>query len=241
LDYRLYGAKTDGDKKLEISLDEWFNKFRDVLREIYSCDELKLQRDTKNLIFKIDMPGREPFGLHEMADGYAALLDIYMELVMRFEDSDATVNYEQSAIVMIDEVETHLHVELQKRVMPFLTKLFPNVQFIIATHSPFVMTSLENAIVYDLEKNEYLKEPEFYSYETVVESFLGTSMYSNELIKYFKRYEELCLKERSPEENEEFLRAKAEIEIRAIPSTELYIAYENLERKRRSSKNGTAL
>jgi hypothetical protein len=105
----------------------------------------------------------------------------------------------------------------------------------------FVMTSLKDAIVYDIEKNEYLEKPGFYSYDTVVESFIGTSMYSNELNKYFKRYEELCLKKRSPEENEEFLRAKAEIEIRAIPSTELYLAYENLERRRRSSQNGSSI
>ncbi|MDR1689873.1 MAG: AAA family ATPase [Clostridiales bacterium] len=242
LDYQMYGAKSDNDKKLEASLEKWFDDFISALREIYSCSELKLQRDTKNLVFKIDIPGREPFGLHEMADGYSAFLDIYMELIMRFENSSNTsVNYEQPAIVMIDEIETHLHVELQKRILPFLTKLFPNVQFIVATHSPFVMTSIENAVVYDLEKDEYLENPKFYSYDAVVESFLGTSMYSNELIRYFKRYKELCLKKRSPEENEEFLQAKAEIEVRAIPSTELYLAYENLERKRRLAKNGSAI
>ncbi|MCL2051776.1 MAG: AAA family ATPase [Lachnospiraceae bacterium] len=238
LDYQLYGAKTDNNSKLEANLKKWFGNFETSLKEIYDCNELKLKRDTKNLTFKIDLPGREPFGLHEMADGYAAFLDIYMELLMRFEDADAVVNYEQSAIVMIDELETHLHVELQKRALPFLTRLFPNVQFIIATHSPFVMTSLENAVVYDLEKHEYLEKPSFYSYETVVESFLDTSMYSNELKNYFARYKELCLKERTPKENDEFLRAKAELEIRSIPSTELYIAFHNLEKQRKAAKNG---
>lgn len=241
LDYQLYGAKTEKNEKVVANLETWYDNFQTALREVYDSSELVLKRDAKNLMFKIEMPGREPFGLHEMADGYAAFLEIYMELLMRFESADAIVEYNQSAIVMIDELESHLHVELQKRALPFLTKMFPNVQFIVATHSPFVMTSLENAIVYDLEKNERLEKPSFYSYETMVESFLNTSMYSHELQNYFERYKELCFKERTPEENEEFLRAKAELEIKSIPSTELYIAFQELEKKRKAGKNGSSV
>jgi predicted ATP-binding protein involved in virulence len=175
-----------------------------------------------------------------MADGYAAFLDIYMELLLRFENTNVDVDYNQQAIVMIDEIEAHLHVELQRRILPFLTEMFPNVQFIVSTHSPFVMTSLNNVIVYDLEKNERLDNPSFYSYDTVVESFLDTSMYSDELIRFFNRYKELCLKNRTPEENDEFLQAKAELEIRAIPSTELYITFHELENKRKAAKHGTS-
>jgi len=119
--------------------------------------------------------------------------------------------------------------------------MFPNIQFIVATHSPFVMTSLENAVVYDLEKNERLENPSFYSCETMVESFLDTSTYSNELKRYFERYKELCFKQRTTEENEEFLRAKAEFEIRSIPSTELYIAFQELEKRRKAAVNGSSV
>ena len=185
-------------------MEKWFENFHIALCEIYACPELKLLRDTKNL------------------------------MLIRFEIDNGEVDYDKSAIVLIDEIETHLHVELQKRVLPFLTKMFPNVQFIATTHSPFVVTSIENVTVYDLEKNERLETPFFYSYDTVIESFLETSMYSNELKRYFKRYEELCFKERTTEENEEFLQAKAELEIKSIPSTELYIAFQDLEKRRKA-------
>jgi hypothetical protein len=239
LDYRLYGAKAEKNTELVGNLEKWFENFLFALRNIYACEELELQRDTKNLAFRIIMPGRELFGLHEMADGYAAFLDIYMELLLRFESTDAVVEYDTPAIVLIDEIETHLHVELQQRVLPFLTKMFPNVQFIVSTHSPFVMISLENAIVYDLENKQRLEKPFFYSYDTMVESFLDTSMYSHELQNYFARYKELCLKERTPAENEEFLQAKTELELRAIPSTELFIAFQNLEKTRKAARNDT--
>ena len=55
-------------------------------------------------------------------------------------------------IVLIDEIETHLHLELQKLILPMLTELFPNIQFIVSTHSPFVINSIENATIFDLEK-----------------------------------------------------------------------------------------
>jgi predicted ATP-binding protein involved in virulence len=182
LDYQLYGAQMDGNIALQSSLKSWFENFEETLRVIYNCKELVLRRDTKKRTFIIDLPSHEPFALNGMSDGYSALLKIVMELLLRFEVADAVVNYEKSAIVMIDEIETHLHVELQRKVLPFLTKMFPNVQFIVSTHSPFVISSLENAIVFDLEKKERLEKPSFYSYDTIVESFLDTSSYSDEFI-----------------------------------------------------------
>jgi predicted ATPase len=241
LDYQLYGAQTDGNAALKANLEKWFDDFRNALRDIYNCPELLLQRDTKNLAFNILIPGREPFGLHEMSDGYAALIDIYMELLMRFEGSETVVEYETPAIVLIDELETHLHVELQKQALPFLTRMFPNVQFVVATHSPFVITSLENAVVFDLEKNERLENPGVYSYEAVVESFLDTDMYSEAIKKSLKRYKELYLKERTPEETKELAGIKAELELVPPASKELYMAFRALESERKANKNGAVI
>jgi predicted ATP-binding protein involved in virulence len=232
-------AKDSGRPQEEVAqYKSWFDRFEQNLREIYDCQELELKPDMKNLGFFVEMPGREPFGLHQMSDGYKALLEIVMELLVRFENTDGIVDYDQSAIVLIDEIETHLHVELQKRALPFLTKMFPSVQFIVATHSPFVITSLSNAVVYDLEKRESLENPSYYSYESVTESFLDTDMYSEEMKQQFDRYKELCFKNRTDEENEEFLKAKTELERMAPVSKELFIAFQNLERQRKAAKNG---
>jgi predicted ATP-dependent endonuclease of OLD family len=201
-------AKDSGESPESIKRYEaWLENFESALRDIYSCPQLALKPDMKNLAFRIEMPGREPFRLNEMSDGYKAFIDIYMELLLRFEAEDAAVDYGKPAIVLIDEIEAHLHVELQKRALPFLTKSFPNVQFIVATHSPFVTASLANAAVYDLDKKEQLDNPSLYLYESLVESFLGTGAHSLELRDCFERYKELCFKKRSLEENEEFLRA----------------------------------
>jgi AAA15 family ATPase/GTPase len=231
--------KDSGGSEDEIDkYNKWFDNFKNALREIYDCQQLELKPDIKNLAFQVILPGHEPFGLNEMSDGYASFIYIYMEMLMRMESSDALVDYGKPGIVLIDEIETHLHVEMQKMVLPFLTKAFPNVQFIVATHSPFVITSLNNAVVFDLEKKETLDDPSLYSYETVVESFLDTSAYSQEMRRYFDRYKELCFNERTPEENEEFLRAKTKLELMSPASKELYFAFNDLEAKRKATKNG---
>jgi predicted ATPase len=230
-------AKDSGSTEAD-QYKAWFDRFTENLRDIYNCQELELRPNMRTLEFLIVMPDREPFGLHQMSDGYKALLEILMELLMRFEQADGAVDYAKPAIVIIDELETHLHVELQKRALPFLTTMFPSVQFIVSTHSPFVITSLENAVVYDLEKRETLENPSYYSYESVVEAFLDADMYSEAMKQEFSRYKELLFKERTAEENKEFLKAKAKLELMAPASKELYIAFQALEQQRKAAKNG---
>ena len=62
--------------------------------------------------------------------------------------------YNPCGIVLIDEPETHLHLELQEQVLPLLTSRFPNIQFIVATHSPAVIASIKNATIFDLTTKE---------------------------------------------------------------------------------------
>ncbi|MDR1704377.1 MAG: AAA family ATPase [Clostridiales bacterium] len=238
LDYQRSGAFVDKNTELLGKLNMWFNRFTEAVREIYNCNDLNIRYSRDKLRIEFDIPGRERFSLTEMSDGYKALLNIYMELLMRFGDNEGNIDFDLAAVVLIDELETHLHVELQKRALPFLTKMFPNAQFIVTTHSPFVITSLPDAVVYDLEKRETLENPSLYSYESVVESFLDTGSYSQALRDYFNRYKELSFKERTPEENEEFLRAKTELELMSPASKELYIAFTNLEKERKAKKNG---
>jgi AAA15 family ATPase/GTPase len=238
LDYQRSGYIVDGNAEKAGRLNEWFDGLNASLREIFNCDDLKLHYERNKLRVEIEIPNRERFALNEMSDGYKALINIYMELIMRFGDETGSVAYDAAGIVMIDEIETHLHVELQKRALPFLTRMFPNVQFIVATHSPLVITSLTDAVVFDLEKRERLENPSYYSYEAVVESFLDADMYSEEMKRRFDRYKELCFKDRTAEENEEFLRTKTELELMSPASKELYNAFRALELKRKEAKNG---
>lgn len=90
------------------------------------------------------------FSAKQTSNGYSAIIDIVTELLLKIETTESK-SFDVEGIVLIDEVETHLYVEMQKNIMPLLTSFFPNIQFIVTTHSPFVLQSIEKSVVYDLE------------------------------------------------------------------------------------------
>lgn len=96
-------------------------------------------------------------------------------------------------IILIDEPESHLHIALQRTILPYLVKCFKNAQFIVATHSPFVITSLSAATLFNMENRERLiADLTLYSYQNVVEGWFDLSLYSNETTKTFKKFKELA-------------------------------------------------
>jgi hypothetical protein len=63
---------------------------------------------------------------------------------------------EPSFVVTIDEPENHLHPSMQRTLMSNLIRAFPRVQFIVATHSPFIVSALRDARVYVLQYDEHV-------------------------------------------------------------------------------------
>ena len=104
-------------------------------------------------------------------------------------------NFNLSGIVLIDEIETHLHLELQKNIMPFLTNIFPNIQFIVTTHSPFILNSIQNVVIYDLEKNLLVENGlDNVPYDGIVEGYFGADKLSDTLKQKFEKYKTLVKK-----------------------------------------------
>ena len=171
-------------------IDRWFNRLEEMLKEIFSDAALSLEFDVTSFQFIIKEAGHEPFDFNTLSSGYAAVLDIVNDLIMRMEaQTRLRDGFDTEGIVLIDEIETHLHLELQKRILPILTKLFPNLQFIVTTHSPFILNSLENVVIYDLEKNILVKEGmQKLPYEGIVEGYFGADRLSDELRKKYERY-----------------------------------------------------
>ena len=152
-------ADSNGKKEKADSIRLWFDKFQDLLKRLFKDDSVKLDFDEDTFKFKILMNDREPFDFNTLSSGYAAVLDIIVDLILRMTShANRVFDFSVPGIVLIDEIETHLHLELQKEILDFLTTVFPNVQFIVSTHSPFILNSLDNAIIYDLEKRLLVKE-----------------------------------------------------------------------------------
>ena len=190
----LYQTKNDL-KKAKV-LATWFNSFEALLRDIYEDQTLILDFDIDSFSFHIIQDGRDAFDFNTMSAGYAAVLDIAVGIIMRMEhQTGGQFVFDMPGIVLIDELEAHLHYELQKKILPFLCKVFPNIQFIISTHSAFILNSISNAVIYDLEKEILVKDGlSEYPYEGIIEGYFKVSTLAEELKEKFDRYKKLVTK-----------------------------------------------
>ena len=194
----------DTEKRKKI--DKWFKTFENILKTIFEDEKLKLIFDEDTFQFSICETGREPFDFNTMSSGYAAIFDIINDLIIRMEaQSGLRTEFDMEGIILVDEIETHLHLELQKKILPILTELFSNIQFVVTTHSPFILSSLDNAVIYDLENKTLVKNGlNNLPYEGIVEGYFQADALSEELRGKFERYKGLISKnELSDEEYEE--------------------------------------
>lgn len=136
----------DDDEMGEVErIDHWFENLERHLGYIFNDNSIRLEFDRKAYNFNIVSDNKNPYTLSELSDGQSAILHIMTELLLRME-AKSFGSYKTQGIAFIDEIETHLHVDLQKKILPFLVDFFPNIQFIVTTHSPFVLSSIDGPV-----------------------------------------------------------------------------------------------
>ncbi|MCI8665765.1 MAG: AAA family ATPase [Dorea sp.] len=199
LDLKMTEALARSNHKIE-KADEirvWFERLEKLLKDIFADETIQLVFDEETFEFHILQKGKEPFDFHTLSSGYQAVLDIVLDIMMRMQNQTGrSFDFNLPGIVLVDEMETHLHLELQKNIMPLLTTVFPNIQFIVTSHSPFILNSLKDVVIYDLEKNLLVKGGlNDVPYDGIVEGYFGADKLSHALKKKFEQYRRLVLKE----------------------------------------------
>ena len=83
--------------------------------------------------------------LFSLSTGESLLLDLFLTIIRDYDLSNSSLSSLEdiSGMVIIDEIDLHLHIDFQKNLLPQLLKLFPKVQFIITTHSPLFLLGME--------------------------------------------------------------------------------------------------
>lgn len=90
-----------------------------------------------------------------LPDGLKVILGWLVDLVLRLHErsEDSQDPFERPFIVLMDEPECHLHPAWQRQIIPMAQELFPCAQFIVATHSPFVVMSLNAGKIHKLKNS----------------------------------------------------------------------------------------
>lgn len=234
-------ARQENDSKVENDIQSWFDRFENALKILLEDTTIKLEYDYKNYNFLIHQSGRLPFGFNELSDGYSSVIQIMSGILLRMEQNwllkGTLSEYNLEGIVLIDELETHLHIELQRKILPFLTEFFPRVQFIISTHSPYILTSVSNATIFDLEKKVTFNDMSQYSIDNVAEAYFDSEDYSVELEKKFAEYK-ILLEKNDPTDEERIRRAELRTELKNINGTlsaRIKNEFEELETRRKAN------
>ncbi|QYX54864.1 ATP-binding protein [Pseudomonas sp. S07E 245] len=164
----------DKDEELAKRIENWFSILESNIGLLMEDDSTKLLYDSEKYTFVISRNNKRDTDLQSLSSGYSSIFSIYSEILMRTEVLEITPS-DYEAVAFIDEIETHLHVSLQRLILPFLTNTFPKVQFIVTTHSPFIITSTTDAIAYDISTNSVVDEDlSLYPYTAVMKGLLHT-------------------------------------------------------------------
>jgi predicted ATP-binding protein involved in virulence len=140
--------KAEDNRELEVKL---------VLKLLHEIDdnidsEFAAMSGDGRVFIKLNGVERE---LSHLSSGFSSVVKIIQAIVAGYANfTNERALQTVKGIVLIDEVESHLHNQWQAKILPTLKKLFPNTVFIVTTHSPLVLSQLKHGEAYRLERDE---------------------------------------------------------------------------------------
>ena len=122
--------------------------------------------------------------LNKLSTGFVSIVKIFQEIVVGYGGWSNLKDLSLvDGVVFIDEIEAHLHISWQTKIINILKEFFPNTTFYITTHSPLVLAGLKDGEAYELYKEENLVKSKAitnvdnYALNDIVNEFFGVDLY----------------------------------------------------------------
>lgn len=130
---------------------------------IPECEDFSFSARYDTILIKYSNGKIERFS--SLSDGYRNIIFMVADIAYRAVKLNGYLGLDavtkSQGVVLIDEIDQHLHPRWQTRVLDDLKKAFPNIQFIVTTHSPFIIQSINNGILYDLDTDKVTSRDEY--------------------------------------------------------------------------------
>lgn len=180
---------------------------KEAIEDFTSFQNLHIRRqDTPTMIVEKD---GEELDVNQLSQGEKSLLALVGDIARRLALLNPSLEnpLEGEGVVMIDEVDLHLHPKWQHDLIDKLVKTFPNVQFILTTHSPHVISDRSDILLYSLDDGELSEMPNIYGEDvnTVLTKIFDVDIRDSEVEEQFNII-------RRAISNHEYLTAENEIE-----------------------------
>lgn len=143
--------KRDGTNYKNCALDAVRSAISNM---ILGYSDLRIKLNPSRMV--ITNSKREELRIEQLSDGYKAVLAVVSDIAKRLAMANPELEnpLHGEAIILIDEIDLHLHPKWQKTIVSDLKRTFPNCQFIVTTHSPFIIQSLRKDELINLESDE---------------------------------------------------------------------------------------
>lgn len=170
--------------------------FINALETAVGIKNIELDSTNRNFWADISVEGKETERLHYgiMSSGFKAMINIVAEIAYRCIMLNRWLGIDAvkktPGIVLIDEVDLYLHPLWQRHVLQDFQNAFPNIQFIVTTHSPFIVQSVDTKNVITLDSNLSPISPSNRGIEEIMSVEMGLDEdIANRSEKYRKKYE----------------------------------------------------
>lgn len=174
--------------------DRGLEALREAMRKIFpEYENLRVKRKP-HLEVVLRKKGEE-LPLSQLSDGEKCYIALVCDIVRRLSLANPTGNIlNGEGIVLIDEVDLHLHPSWEQSVMEKLHLTFPNIQFIVSAHSPLVASHFDGQ-VFAVNNGTVTPLPRLFGldYSTILQDWMGTSSGNkeiNSLLELYKAYKE---------------------------------------------------
>jgi predicted ATP-binding protein involved in virulence len=143
--------------KIKQRLEKQFEQIKEVLKRILpDIENIRVAAIDENRSYPV-AEFETPYGwvrFSSLGLGYrtmvAWMVDLGRSLFQRYPDSEDPLA--EPAIVLVDEIDLHLHPKWQRTIISYLTERFPNTQFIVTAHSPLIVQAARNANIVLLKR-----------------------------------------------------------------------------------------
>lgn len=138
---------------------ETFNELQKIITTVTDGRVSKIKIEDRQALFIEKLSNGdmlEPLPLTKLAAGFRSIINIVFDIYLRLKDIHPDTKYsDYYGIVLIDEIENHLHPILQRDLPIALSKVFPKIQFIISTHSPIPLLAAEkNSVIIKVNRTK---------------------------------------------------------------------------------------
>lgn len=170
------------------------NVISSVMKKMSELDEaptVKWSRQWEDIVY---VENEKELPISYLSAGYQSLLWMTMNIAYRMALLNPGTDYLEntSGIVLIDELDMHLHPKWQWNILKTLEESFPKIQFIIATHSPILISSCKSGQLIHIDEKHLVRTMEKaygYSIEDVVELIQGSSGAPKQIKELLQQFE----------------------------------------------------